>query len=234
MRVGLHRIAIVGSVAALSFAACDAQPTTPPGAVAMALDVAPGIALDTVSYSVSGPLSFMKSGSLDVSHSATISANLSPLPAGTGFTITLSATSRDGTAMCMGSAGFDVSAHQTTSVLVHVLCRQPSQNGALAFNGVLNVCPVIDSLGASPAEVIVGASISLTGQAHDTDGGPSNLTYRWTASGGSLGDASAQNPSLTCTSGGPVTVSLTVSDGDDVSGCPDSQSVTVICTSATP
>jgi hypothetical protein len=218
-------------VAALSFAACESKPTTAPGAVAMALDVAPGIVLDTVSYAVSGPGSFMKAGSLDVSHSATISANLSPLPAGSGFTITLSATSRDGSAMCVGSAGFDVSVHQTTSVLVHVLCRRPSQNGSVFVNGALNACPLIDSLGASPSEVFVGSSIGLTGLAHDTDSAPSPLAYHWTTSGGTLSSASTQNPSLTCMSAGAVTVTLTVTDGDNGPGCPDTQSITVTCSS---
>jgi hypothetical protein len=225
-------LAIAGAAFVLSLSACDGDSsphTGDVGAVRMALDIAPGTTINTISYVVQGPQTFMRAGSIDVSHSSTISADLSPLPAGTGFTITLSATSVTGSAMCLGSAMFDVSAHQTTSVVVHLLCRQPSQNGSVMFSGALNLCPTIDSLGASPDEVTVGGALVLSAQAHDGDNGPAPLTYQWATTSGTLSSSSAQNPTLTCTSSGPATVTLTVSDGDTGAGCPDVQSLTVIC-----
>lgn len=200
------------------------------GSVTMALDVAPGTTLDAIAYAVTGPGSFTKSGAIDVSQSSTISTVIGPLPPGTGFSILLSATSTDGNAMCLGSANFDVTTHSTTSVLVHLLCRRPTHNGSAYLTGFLNVCPLIDSLGASPGEVLIGGTIALASQAHDTDMGPSALGYQWSASGGTISDAVAQNPQFTCTSVGPATITLTVSDGDNATGCPDTQAITVVCT----
>src|SRR4051812_3496915 len=59
------------------------------GAVGLALVVAPGVVLDEATYVITGPLSFTKSGAIDVSESARISALIPGLPAGTGFTISL-------------------------------------------------------------------------------------------------------------------------------------------------
>src|SRR5450432_574310 len=220
--VDARTLALCGALL-VSVASCDGLATRvgDVGAVKMSLDVAGGGTLSSVAYLVSGPASFSKTGSIDVSHSATIAAAISPLPAGTGFSIALSATSTDGGTMFIGSASFDVVAHQTTSVLVHLLCRQPTTNGTISFNGALNVCPLIDSLGASPAEVFVGGSIALAGQAHDTDMAPSPLAYQWVTSSGALSNAAAQNPTFTCSAAGLVTVTLTVTDGDSGAGCPD-------------
>jgi hypothetical protein len=226
---------VLAAAATLAATGCDAGPTSQnqdadPGAVSMALELAPGSSLNAVDYQISGPGSFMKSGTLDVSHSATLSASFSPLPPGTGFQLELRGTSVDGNARCLGSASFDVAARATTNVLVHLLCQQMTRNGSAALNGVLNACPLIDGVGASPAEVLVGQTLGLTATAHDLDGAPSPLGYQWSAPGATLSDATAQNPRLTCTAPGPVTLTLVVSDGDPTSGCPDTQTMIVSCT----
>jgi hypothetical protein len=235
MRADKTQLAAFAACAlALSLTACDADSNKrndAVGSIQMSLDVAPGESLATISYSVMGPGTFTKTGLIDVSKSATLSAAISPLPPGTGFTITLSGTSVDGSTNCLGAATFDVLAHQTTAVLVHLLCRQPTQNGSVAFNGALNVCPLIDGLSASPNEVFVGGSIALAAQAHDTDQGPSPLAYQWTTTtGGTLSAATSSSTTLSCTSSGPVTVTITVSDGDNGPGCPDTQSLMLTCT----
>jgi hypothetical protein len=228
------RATLLVATASLSFAAsgCDAAGTaeTGPGAVTMALEIVPGTNLDTVDYRVDGPGSFVRTGTIDVSHSSTLSVDISPLPPGTGFQIALQATSREANARCLGMATFDVAARATTPVVVHLLCQQMARNGTASVNGALNVCPMIDSFAATPDEVLVGTTISLASSAHDLDGGPSLLTYQWTASGGALDGATAPSPSFTCTASGPVTISLTVSDGDDAPGCPDARTLTVACT----
>ena len=236
MRNATTRFLALGSAAlTLCLASCEGASSKrvgDMGSVQMALDVSSGLTLDTISYVINGPGSFTKMGSIDVSHSSTISADISPLPPGMGFTIGLSATSQQGDGICMGSQTFDVIAHQTTAVLVHLLCKQPTTNGSVSINGVLNVCPVIDSIGSSPGEVFVGGSILLSGQAHDSDAGPSLLTYQWTASPaatGSLNNASTQNATFVCAAPGTALVTLSVSDGDMT--CADSQTISVICTS---
>lgn len=221
----------LASTLAASLVACETTSTDPAaqaGAVHMALDVAGGTTLNVVTYTIDGPGSFMKMGMIDVSASATISAQIAPLPPGTGYSIVLSAMSQDGIAMCMGTAPFDIAAHQTTSVLVHMLCRQPSKNGSVAFSAPVNICPLIDNVTASPSEVLVGGTIALTTQAHDTDNSPSPLAYQWTATSGTLSDVAAPGPTFTCTSPGPVTLTLTLTDGDP--SCVDTQSIAVQCT----
>ncbi|HVU93056.1 MAG TPA: lamin tail domain-containing protein, partial [Jatrophihabitans sp.] len=194
----------------------------------IALDLAPGLSLDTVSYQIAGPAGFARSGSIDVSRSGTVSATIGGLPAGTGYTITLTSAAASGGLHCMGSAPFSITAGATTSVTVHLLCSEAPTTGSVSVNGTIDLCPVVDGLSASPGEVSVGGSIALAGAAHDADGGPAALTYRWTASSGTFSDAGAPSPTFTCTSAGPVTVSLAVSDGD----CGDSASATVTCTGA--
>jgi hypothetical protein len=237
MRIVTTRLGALATAAlTLSLAACDARSSkmsADMGAVKMALDIAPGTTLSTISYRIDGPGMFTKMGSIDVSHSSTIAADISPLPPGMNFTIALSAMSDDGATMCMGSQNFDITARTTTPVLVHLLCKQPTTNGSVAVNGVLNVCPLIDSIGSSPGEVFVGGAISLSGLGHDTDSGPAPLTYQWTAmpaSGGAFNSASAQNPIFTCLVPGTVTITLTISDGDSV--CADTQTIPVTCTAA--
>jgi len=90
------------------------------------------------------------------------------IPSGTGYTITLTGTASDGATTCGGSAGFAVTAGATSSVSLHIGCHQPSQTGSVSVGGTINVCPVIDGLGASPAEVIVGGTLALTASVHAT------------------------------------------------------------------
>jgi hypothetical protein len=210
---------------------CSNPPPAPPtdvGAVNLALQVDPGITLGTIAYSATGPAGFSKSGSFDVSSSATISAVIGPIPAGAGFSVTLSATSVEGTTSCSGSAPFNIVARQTTSVTVHVICHEAPRFGSVSVNGTLNVCPSIDGMGASPGEVRVGGSVALSSTAHDSDAAPAALTYQWTATNGVLSDSAARNPRFTCTSPGTATIALTVSDGDPAA-CATTSALTVTC-----
>ena len=204
------------------------------GSIGLALTLASGTTLDTLTYQIAGPHGFSKSGSIDVSHSSTISAVISGIPAGTGYALTLSGTSKDGQTSCAGSASFDVIARQTTAVTVHLDCHEAPRTGSIAVNGTLNICPVVDGVNASPAEVLVGGTIAFGVTAHDSDGGPSALQYQWTASAGTLSGATTASPTFLCSAGtGPVTVSVTVSDGDPSPGCPSTASVSVTCTADT-
>lgn len=218
----------------LSFAliACSAapQPQSDAGDVRLALQLASGANVDAVAYTITGPSSFSRTGSIDVSHSSTITSTIGGLPAGAGYQIALSANGADGGVSCGGSTSFAVTAHQTTPVTVQLDCHEPSRKGSILVTGALNVCPVLDGLAASPSEVYVGSSVALTAQAHDSDAAPSALTYQWTASSGTLSDATAANPMFTCTAPGTATLSVIISDGDTTAGCPDAGSLTITCT----
>src|SRR6478736_4631317 len=199
------------------------------GDVAFELQAASGVTLNTVSYTIIGPASFSKSGSFDVSQSSKIGALIGPLPVGVGYTITLNANSVEGTSSCSGSAQFDVVAHQTTPVPIGLTCHEGPRTGSVMINGALNICPTLDSVGANPAEVLVGTTIALSVSAHDSDAGPVALSYRWTAASGSLSDANSANPTFTCLVPGSVQLSVSASDGDPLASCADTRSITVQC-----
>ncbi len=199
------------------------------GSVGLALTLPGGAVLNTVAYTVTGPGGYASTGNVNVSNSATISARL-PLPAGGPYTIALSGTSTDNSTSCNGSGQASIVAGQTQTVTIHLTCKEAARTGSALINGTLNLCPVIDGVGTSPAEVLVGGTIALTGTAHDSDAAPAAVSYQWSTSSGSLSSATAANPTFKCTEPGTATISLSVSDGDAVAGCAATQTATVTCT----
>jgi len=167
----LQRIAVLSTAVALASLGCRGSTAHPElvGDMGLSLTVGTGATVDSVGYAITGPAGFTRSGSIDVSHSSTVSATIGALPAGMGFTIALDAKSKDGAITCAGSATFNVAAGQTTPVTVHLLCHDTPHTGSVFVNGTLNVCPLVDGVSASPAEVQVGGSLSLGVQAHDVD-----------------------------------------------------------------
>jgi hypothetical protein len=200
------------------------------GRASFALDLAPGVSVRSASYSITGPNGFSRTGSVDVSHSSTLTVTVGGLPAGTGYQVVLSATASDLTTSCGGSATFDVTARSTSLVTVSLDCHEPAKNGSVLVDGVINVCPVIDGIDANPAEALVGGTIALGAQAHDSDAGPSALSYQWQATGGTLSSATAQSPTFTCATPGTASITLKVSDGDPQAGCADTLTAQLTCT----
>ncbi|HYQ45343.1 MAG TPA: 5'-nucleotidase C-terminal domain-containing protein [Polyangiaceae bacterium] len=199
------------------------------GEGSLGLTLSSGAVLTSVSYTIIGPTSYNKTGALDVSNSTTISGLIGGIPAGSGYSITLSASTADASLTCGGSATFNVSARQTTPVSVAVTCKEAPKTGSVLVNGLLNVCPVVDGLNVSPSDLVVGASVVVNATAHDSDAAPSALSYQWTASAGTLSSSTTQNPTFTCTTPGSVTLTLKVSDGDTTVDCADSATATVTC-----
>ena len=201
------------------------------GEVGLKLQLTPGFSLDSVTFTITGPNAFVRTGSFGVGQSNTVAITIPTLPAGSGYSIALSGTTTKGNATCGGAASFDVVAHQVTPVLVGMACHEAAREGSVLVNGSLNVCAVADGISASPSEVLVGGTLSLSALAHDTDAGPQPISYGYTASSGTLSDAQAQNPTFTCTEAGQVTIAVRVSDGDPAVACADSSSITVTCSS---
>jgi hypothetical protein len=205
---------------------------TPAGTVASqngSIDLAlttHGVVIGSVSYVITGPNGFSKSGSADVSRSSTIATTIGALPPGTGYSITLSATPTSGATTCSGSAPFSVVAQQTLPVSVDLMCHQARTTGSVMINGSLNVCAQLTDASATPNEVAVGGMLGLSAAATDSDG-PQPISYHWTAASGTFADASAQLTQFTCTTPGMVTISVSVSDGDPA--CADPGSVVVNC-----
>jgi hypothetical protein len=202
------------------------------GTLSFDLQLAGGQTINSASYSISGPAGFTKTGTIDLSASTKLTATIGGLPAGTGYQITLSATTTDGSLSCGGSATFAVMAGKTASVAVPLACKEAPRTGSVMVSGTLNICPTIDGIGVNPAEVQVGGTIALSASSHDTDAGPSPLAFAWQATGGTLNDATAQSPVFTCTTPGMATVSLKVSDGDPSADCAATQTAQVNCTTA--
>jgi len=197
------------------------------GQIGLSLQVPAGTAIQTASYTITGPMGFHRTGSIDTAATVLVG----DVPAGTGYQVTLTATT-DKAASCSGSATFDVVAREITAITVPMTCLEPSRSGSVLVGGTLNICPTIDGIGANPAEVEVGGSIALTGSAHDSDAGPSPLSFGWTSSAGTFSDAAAQNPTFTCAAPGLVTLQLSVGDGDPAPGCADHSTAQVRCSAA--
>lgn len=185
------------------------------GTLGLNLNVAPGVTLDSVTYTITGN-GFSKTGSIDVSGTATISGTIGGIPAGSDYIITLTSTSRDGGATFTGSARFNVTAGGTTSVTIHLRGSGSSGTGSVTVNGTINVAPVIDELTVTPLTVAVGSNIALTGVGRDPDAGPSPVTYYWSSTGGVIDNPIAQNATLTSATPGTFTLKLTVADGDAI------------------
>jgi hypothetical protein len=202
------------------------------GEVGIALQLPGGIAIDSVSYSITGPRGFIRTGTIDVSASTMVTALISGIPAGTGYTITLAATTTDASTSCTGSATFDVMPRKISSAVVPMSCLEAPRTGSVLVDGKLNICPTIDGIEANPAEVQIGGSIALSASAHDSDAGPNPISFGWTSSGGTFSDAAARNPTFRCTTPGTVTLRLTVSDGDPAPSCADTSTAQVTCSTA--
>jgi arylsulfatase A-like enzyme len=183
------------------------------GSLGFNLDVAEGVTLNSVTYTISGN-GFTKTGTIDVSGSPAINGTIGGIPAGNGYTITLSATSADGKTTFTGSATFNVTAGGKTSVTIHLRGPGSKGNGSVIVNGTINVGPVIDELTVAPQTVYVGSTIALTAVGSDADDGPSPLTYYWSTTGGVIDDPIGPNATLTSDRPGTFTLTLTISDGD--------------------
>ncbi len=233
-------LALTGAGACAGVVGCsgdDSSPTPRPshqsdgktGDLGLSLSVGGGVIVNTVSYTISGPNAFSKMGTIDLSAATAFSATIGGIPAGKGYTISLSATAADGTTNCGGAAAFDVTARATTNVSVALDCHQAATNGSVSVNGQVNVCPVIDALSANPSQVNVGSAIALSGAAHDADNGPSPVSYKWTATAGTFDDPTSANPMFKCTEVGTSTITLVASDGDKTANCADSLTAQVTC-----
>jgi phospholipase C len=206
------------------------------GSVGMQLTLPGGEQINSVNWTVTGPngaSTVVKTGTVSVGSSTAISFLIGGIPAGSNYSIFLTGTSTDGTATCAGTATFNVTTSATTNVAVALACNTtaPDAGSALVTANTFN-CGQVTSISASPAEVIVGNPIFLNALAAGPN--PGGLTYHWAAPSGtgSFSSSTAPNPTFTCSTAGPVTLTLLVSDGPTPStgSCPmSSSSIQVTC-----
>src|SRR4051812_46759070 len=184
----LALLALSGGLSA--FACSSPDPSKSPetaenvGSIGLSLQ-AGGITLNSVGFTIVGPGNYAKSGSINVGSSSQISTLIGGIPAGSGYTVALSAVDAvDSSVTCAGSASFNVTARATTTAQVHLTCKVPPKTGSVMLSGSLNLCPVIDSLSVDPSETTVGHSVTLSASGMDADHAPSALSYNWTSTGG--------------------------------------------------
>ncbi|HEY3252348.1 MAG TPA: PKD domain-containing protein [Polyangiaceae bacterium] len=199
----------------------------PSGAVGYGLQLSPGTTVTEAVYTISGPNGYFSAGNVAVGESADVPVALGPLPIGVGYELDMTAPASDGQTVCEGKTVFDVTNNNPSTVIVRLTCAVPS--GEAAVTATLNVCPMIDSLSASPTDVKLGGSVALTSSAHDSDLGPSPLSYKWSINGAPLRQQTEPSLNFVCSSPGTFNFTLSVSDGDITAGCADNLSVIARC-----
>jgi hypothetical protein len=204
------------------------------GTIGLQLSIGGGETVNTVNYTLTGPNAFSQAGTINVANSATISAIIAGIPAGSGYSISLSAVSTDGTVTCSGSSmPFTVASGTQTAVSVTLTCSTPAPDaGTIAVTVTTVNCASISGITVTPSNAYVGGSMSLAAAAQGVN--PAALTYSWTATTGTLANASTSTPTFTCTSPGSPIIALTVTDGSNAVGCQATQNVTVTCDGLNP
>jgi hypothetical protein len=224
-------------------AASDDQGT---GTIGMQLGVAPGVTINTVQWTIHNPalLAADLTGSVDVSQSQEIKFIVGGLPAGDGYTITLTATAQGPTSlMCAGSAAFSIIAHATSAVSVNLVCTGPAvdagSNGSVNITVIPSIppfCAIVNSRSAMPASVDVGAKLLLTATGVDSNGS-SAVGFLWAVTGGTgsgtFSSSTSASPTFTCTGAGPVTVTVTATTSGGAACTNNTASIDLTCTAPT-
>jgi len=222
----------VVSLASFLGLACSAGSTPAPqtkmgdmGKVSLALTVPGGFSLSSVSYVISGGPT-AKSGTIDVSQSSTIRAVIGGLLAGPGYILDVSAMA-DASDACAGTAGpVTVDENATVSITVVLTCHRRQDTGSIAINGTVDVCPGVDSIVASPAEVLVGRDVTIVASAGPDEsavGFP--LAYNWTG----VTSSSGGTATFHCSAAGAFPVVLSVTNSNPACN-PNAPAATVTLT----
>jgi hypothetical protein len=222
-RAGLAAMVAAALATALGCAG-DPPPSETIDTVRFKLDFGGGVTLTSVDYVLTGPGSFRRVGTLSVGDQASIMATFSNLPAGQSYDITVKGTASDDSSFCKGEVTFSVAPMMDAVVTIPLMC-----SGLAVISADINICPTIDSLSVTPAEVQVGSSMVIVAEAHDPDNGPAPLSATWAAMSGNLTNLSTTGATFTCTAAGTFTISLRISDGTPGTKCADTASVTVTC-----
>jgi hypothetical protein len=209
------------------------------GTVGMNLTLPGGETLNAVSWVITGPngaSTVVQQGSTNIQNSQTIGFTVGGIPAGSGYSVSISGTTVDGTVTCAGSTSFSVTSRQTTSVTVLMQCGSPAPDaGSAAIGAQTYNCAVASGVSASPSETTVGSAVNLTATATGPNAGA--LAYAWSAPSGTFSAPTGASTSFTCTASGPVVATVSVSDGTLPSGAScnpalATSTVTVQCDSA--
>lgn len=208
-RVSLRPLSWVVSVLALALAvACAGEPAEAVGEASLGVSAqaltANDISRVTVTVSGSG-ISPNISRNL-FKTSGQWSGTLGGIPVGSDRTFLAQAYNSSNTLLYEGQVT-GVTISQSSTAAVFILLQQ--KTAPSPFN---NSAPRISSLVASSTQVDPGQSTTLSVTATDADGDA--LSYAWTATAGTLANATTANPTWTApTTEGFYTVNVSVTDG---------------------
>jgi hypothetical protein len=196
----------------LALAGCGGSLNDAPAATTLEIRVStatPELIGGPIHFTILGP-HFNRYGALAVAAAPMMSEDLSDIPVGTGYSVTLA--SDDSRSTCLGGARFDVVEGRQTTVEVVLSCQLLGAK-PVVINGDANECPDISSVTGS-GSTRVGESITLTAVAIDGDHGPMPLSYTWLTDSGIVGSPHERVTPFTCTKPGIANLVLSVSDGD--------------------
>ncbi|MGB8223183.1 MAG: hypothetical protein WCF10_11395, partial [Polyangiales bacterium] len=220
---------VLSTVFAVAFAGCatDSSPSQNTGSLNLNLELAEGVTINQVDWTISGGDMAPMSGTIDTSApGATASVEVFGLPPGEGYLVELEAVDESGEVTCKGDAQFDVEVGVATDVMVFLNCKRPTRLGGVRVNGKFNICAELSKVVVSPLQTSVGNNIDLSAQTIDVEGDA--VAIMWSATGGSIGDSSAAQTTYTCGEVGQQSITVTVSD-DDFEYCMADWTVAVTC-----
>jgi hypothetical protein len=207
------------------------------GTVGLELTFGGGVTIDALTYAIDNPalLPSELTGMVDVSKSQTVRFVVGGLPAGGGYTITLTASTDNGFPCSSAPASFSIVTGQATGVSISLVCTPPpgmteAGTGAIFVDAGVTIadagppCPAVTALTALPTEASVGGAIQLSATASDP-----SAVLQWSTSGtaGALGSTLGPDNTFTCTTAGTSTVTVTATTAN--ASCSESASVTLTC-----
>jgi hypothetical protein len=146
---------------ALSAGACSDPPdaeVVAAGSVALTLQGGRGIHIEAVDYTIDRG-DYHSTGVLSVGASGTLSAIISPVPAGAGYQLSLAASNVAGETPrvhCAGSTTFDVSPGSTAAATVNLRCREEK---------VIAAAPAAVPSSSSPVRALLAVALLAIGAA---------------------------------------------------------------------
>jgi hypothetical protein len=212
------------------------------GSVGLSLVPVTGVTLNSVHYVVANsatPAVTISEGDLPTPGTASTFSFGVPLPVGTGYSISLSASSAElnDDITCAGSYGpFNVTPNSSTAFTLTLTCKDNTSGSIVGGVDVkTDACPrlVFDYAVASPSAANIGSKIAVATKAHDLDG--KAVTYKWTTATpvtGTFAPTTGATSDFTCTVQSPAAgsvVTVTASNGE----CTKTLTTTVSCKSVT-
>lgn len=200
-------------VAAVVVAGCanDSTSGETTGSLSLSLELAPGVVINEVRWTISRADMESMAGTIDTSApGATASVEVFGLPPGDDYLVELEAVGEEGEVACRGDAEFDVEAGRSTDVMVMLNCKPPERLGGVRVNGKPNICPELVKVVVSPLQTSIGNDIELSALAVDAEDDP--VSYFWFGSGGTIADPTAASTTYTCEREGQRFLTVFVSE----------------------